>query len=348
MLSTIARPARRAAYRAQQASFRYSLLTAHRVLRNLSRQRLEPDPNAVAALQHSYEELLASDVRNAEQGLYPESLLFQMPLVDYAKALPRLLLDIPRTYLRFRRRDWRDVPENVDTRRYPAYFRRTFHWQTDGYLSRRSADLYDVSVEFLFMGCADVMRRQVIPPMTRFARQQRRRPMRILDVACGTGRTLAQVAAALPGNRYFGVDLSPYYLDAAREQLRGVSELALVAENAEHLPYRDEYFDVVTSTYLFHELPRRARRAVMRELYRVLRPGGLLVLEDSAQLAEASDLEFFLDGFAAQMHEPFYRDYVRDDLAALAAGAGFAPERTERAWLAKVVSARRPGSNGRA
>lgn len=344
MLSSIARPARRAAYRAQHASFRYSLLAAHRVLRKLARQRLEPDPSSVAALQQRYEELLARDMRNAEQGLYPESLLFQIPLVDYAVALPRLLLDIPRTYLRFRRRDWRDVPDDLDLRRYPAYFRRTFHWQTDGYLSRRSAELYDVSVEFLFMGCADVMRRQVIPPMMRFAKQHRRRPLRILDVACGTGRSLAQIAEALPGNQLFGVDMSPFYLGAAREQLRGVPEVSLVTENAEKLPYRDEYFDVVTSTYLFHELPRRARRAVMGELHRVLRPGGLLVLEDSAQLAEARDLGFFLEGFATQMHEPFYRDYVRDDLAAVASDAGFAVGRTERAWLAKVVSARRPAS----
>jgi ubiquinone/menaquinone biosynthesis C-methylase UbiE len=348
MLSTLARPARRAAYHAQQASFRYSLLAAHGVLRTLSSTPGEPAPEAVHELREQYAALLERDVRNAEQGLYPPSLLFQMPLVGYARALPRFLLDIPRSYLRFRRRDWRDLPEvEGRSRRYPAYFRRTFHWQTDGYLSRRSAELYDVSVEFLFMGCADVMRRQVIPPMTRFARQHRRRPLRILDVACGTGRTLSQVAAALPGNQCFGVDLSPFYLEAARELLAAVPEVSLVAENAEQLPFRDDYFDIATSTYLFHELPRRARRRVMGELRRVLRPGGLLVLEDSAQLAEARDLEVFLEGFAAQMHEPFYRDYVRDDLAALAAEAGFSVESTERAWLAKVVSARKPAANGR-
>jgi len=344
MLSTIARPARRAAYRAQQASFRYSLRAAHSVLRGLSSQRVEPAPRALQTLERRYAELLERDVDNAEGGAYPASLLFQMPLGDYALALPRLLLDLPRTYLRFRRRDWRDVPDDIDLRRYPAYFRRTFHWQTDGYLSRRSADIYDLSVEFVFMGCADVMRRQVIPPMTRFARRCRRRPLRILDVACGTGRSLSQIAQALPGNQYFGVDLSPYYLDVARQHLRDVPELTLLAENAENLPYRDGYFDIVTSTYLFHELPRRARRCVAGELYRVLRPGGLLVLEDSAQLSEARDLELFLEGFAGEMHEPFYRDYLRDDLAELAACSGFSSLATERAWLAKVVSARKPAS----
>jgi hypothetical protein len=42
------------------------------------------------------------------------------------------------------------------------------------------------------------------------------------------------------------------------------------------------------------------------------------------------------------MHEPFYRDYVRDDLRALVEGAGLEPGGVERAWLSKVVSARKP------
>ena len=92
-------------------------------------------------------------------------------------------------------------------------------------------------------------------------------------------------------------------LAVAREQLRRVPEVSLVAENAEQLPYRDAYFDVVTSTYLFRELPRRARRGVMGELHRVLRPGGLLVLGNRVQLevptnspATANGLELYVQG----------------------------------------------------
>ncbi len=347
MLDTLVRPARRAAYQAQQASFRLSLVAAHTVLRAVAGDRETPETDAFEALREQYEGLLERDVRNAEEGLYPASLLFQMPLLEYAFAFPRFLLDVPRSFLRARRGECSDLPEEANPRSYPAYFRRNFHGQTDGYLCRRSAEIYDVSVEFLFMGCADVMRRQVIPPMTRFARQQRRRPLRVLDVACGTGRTLSQLAKALPDSQLFGVDLSPYYLEAARERLAGVEGVSLVSENAEKLPYRDGYFDIVTSTYLFHELPRKARRQVLSEMNRVLRPGGLIVVEDSAQLEEATDLTPFFEGFATQMHEPFYRDYLRDDLGALVSSSGFSVEGTERAWLSKVVTARKPSRNGR-
>src|SRR6266446_5944113 len=200
---------------------------------------------------------------------------------------------------------------------------------------------YDLTVELLFAGTADVMRRQVIPPVSRVVGDGARSDVRLLDVACGTGRTLAQIARAHPRLRLYGLDLSPYYLQVARRVLADVADVSLVADNAERLPFRSGYFDVVTSVFLFHELPRPARRAVLAEMHRVLRPGGLLVIVDSAQLGESGELAFFLGRFAAEFHEPFYRDYVRDDLAAAAADAGLRVESVEPHFVSKVVVARK-------
>jgi len=343
-LGLLERAALGGAYRVQQAAIRTPLLASHGLLRLLGRGRgAAPPREALQALRREYEALLERDIANARDGHYPSSLLFGIPWRDHVASLPRFAADLPRVVWRSRRGDFKDLPE-TPSRRFPGYFRRTYHWQTDGYLSRHSARVYDLSVEFLFLGCADVMRRQVIPPMTRFARAEppAGRPLRILDVACGTGRTLAQIAAALPGAQLFGVDLSPWYLEEARRRLARVPDVSLVSESAEKLPFRDGYFDAVTSVYLLHEMPRRVRRRAVAEMARVLRPGGLLVLEDSAQLAEASDLSFFLRAFTELMHEPYYRDYLRDDLADLLAEAGLEGASTERAWLSKVVQARKP------
>ena len=95
---------------------------------------------------------------------------------------------------------------------------------------------------------------------------------RALDAGCGTGWQAARLAAL--GYRAHGVDIAPALLDVARRA--GVARLALASIEA--LPYADGGFDAVAccgSTLSFVEDPGRA----VREIARVLRPGGRLLLE---------------------------------------------------------------------
>jgi ubiquinone/menaquinone biosynthesis C-methylase UbiE len=296
----------------------------------------------VRAVLRRRAELHARDLANVDAGLYPRALLFDIPVGRYMRALPRLLRDTPRVVRRRRSGDFRDIPV-VDKQRYPAYYRRTFHWQTDGYFSEHSAEVYELGVELLFRGTADVMRRQIIPPISRFVHAAGGAGhLRLLDVACGTGRTLHQLAQAHPALRLYGVDLSPAYIRQARKLLDDLPEVALAVENAEALPYADATFDLATSVYLFHELPRNARRNVLREMFRVVRPGGLVVIEDSAQLSESAELATALRSFPGEFHEPFYNDYLEDDLGELLREVGFVVDAVEPHLVAKVVTARRP------
>ena len=337
------RPLDRFAYRSQHVSFLLQatlVQEATRLMARLPRPKLS-GAEARAVLRRR-DELHARDLANVEAGLYPRALLFDIPVGRYMRALPQLLRDTPGIVRRRRADDFRDIP-TVDKQRYPAYYRRTFHWQTDGYFSDHSAAVYELGVELLFRGTADVMRRQIIPPVTRFVREASGdRPLRLLDVACGTGRTLHQLAQAHPDLRFYGVDLSPAYVRLARKRLADLAEVALAVENAEALPFASATFDIVTSVYLFHELPRNARRNVARELLRVVRPGGLVVLEDSAQLSESAEIAAALRSFPGEFHEPFYADYLEDDLAELLREVGFEIESTEPHLVAKVVVARRP------
>ena len=343
--SRLPRELTRYAYRAQQAAIRLPIAAAHLGLRPFARRRsVRPQPGDMKALQRELAALLERDCRNVEQGLYPARLLFDLPVADYLRQLPSLAKEVLRSLRRSKQQLVRDLPADVDLAAYPAYFRHNFHWQTDGYLSERSAAVYDVGVEFLFLGTADVMRRQVVPPVTRHlrARQTALGPARILDVACGTGSALNQLALAHPAEKYWGLDLSPYYLHHASRRLSHVRDLSLVSENAERMPLADASFDVVTSVFLFHELPARARRNVLREMRRVLKPGGLLVLEDAAQLQEAADLRVFLENFASSMNEPFFADYIASaasELGEMARQAGFQVSSVERCFMSKVVTA---------
>ncbi len=334
----------RLAYRSQHLSFLINATVMQEAARIITRTpRPKVADGELRSLIKRREALHARDLANVDAGMYPRELLFDIPVRQYMRSLPKLMRDTPRVVARMRRKDYKDIPV-VDKDRFPAYYRRAFHWQTDGYFSDHSAEIYELGVELLFRGTADVMRRQIIPPITRFVRAAGgAERVRLLDVGCGTGRTLHQLSRAHPAMRLNGVDLSPAYVRTARKRLEDVAEITLAVENAETLPWADATFDVVTSVYMFHELPRNARRNVVREMLRVVRPGGLVVLEDSAQVSESPEIASALRGFPREFHEPFYADYLEDDLGALLREVGFAAPVTEPHLVAKVVIAHRPG-----
>ncbi len=334
----------RTRYLAQQYGIAVSLAVADRLARTIVRQTQAGVPaGALNEIRRRHGALLTRDLANVAGQLYPQELLFQLPAGAYLRCIPDVVRDVPKILRRMATNDFASLPLDADPQSYPAYYRRTFHWQSDGYLSRSSAQRYDATVELLFRGTADVMRRQIIPPITRHLRALgTTRGLRVLDIASGTGRALSQLAIAHPKLRYVGLDLSPYYLAEARRVLDHVEDLSLVVENAEHLPFPDGYFDIATSVFLFHELPKDARRNVLREAFRTLKPGGLIVIEDSAQLSESGELGAVLQQFSAGFHEPYYKGYIADDLSTALREVGFEVTLDEVQFVSKVVAARKP------
>jgi ubiquinone/menaquinone biosynthesis C-methylase UbiE len=111
----------------------------------------------------------------------------------------------------------------------------------------------------------------------------------------------------------------------------------LSVANAEHLPVADDSQDALTSIFLFHELPPKVRRAVLRECARVLMPGGRLVLVDSLQRGDQPDYDGLLELLPQSYHEPYYLGYLDEDFAALAAKYGMVHVRDVNAFISKVM-----------
>jgi ubiquinone/menaquinone biosynthesis C-methylase UbiE len=330
----------RARYQARHHALAIALGTYMGLWHRRIQPDVRPEPAALRDLHRSLAALLATDLANVEAGHYPRELLHDIPYGAYLRALPELFLDQSNIFRRALGQHHDELPAEAHPERYPAYYRRTFHWQTDGWLSHRSARLYDVSVEILFGGVADVMRRMALPPLLSGIRHHPH--PRVLDVACGTGRFLDCVRRIVPGAQLSGIDLSPFYIAHARAQLRGAPHVALSAQNAESLSFADASFDAVSSVFLFHELPRDVRRNVAREALRVLRPGARFVICDAAQQRDAGGRRFFLENFPSLYHEPYFKSYLRDDLERVLAEVGFEIESSQVHFLAKIVTARRP------
>lgn len=106
-------------------------------------------------------------------------------------------------------------------------------------------------------------------------------PFDLLDVGCGTGTFDIMVAASNLSARVVGLDYSPAMSRMASEKAQQTpfsKNLRHVSADSEHLPFASSSFDVVTCSNSFHHYPQQA--GVIREMHRVLRPGGKLMLID--------------------------------------------------------------------
>ena len=102
-------------------------------------------------------------------------------------------------------------------------------------------------------------------------------PFDLLDLGSGTGALALAVLERWPGARVTGIDPSSRMLDVAAERARvrspGFPErLRLVVASADRVPLPDRSTDLVVSSFVIQLVPKRA--AVLREIRRVLRPGG--------------------------------------------------------------------------
>lgn len=298
------------------------------------------DPGAIRA---AFLDLFARDRANIEAGLYPAPQDLRVArALSALKNSARFFRDLPHVDQRRLQRGGVEVREaGRKEGRYPTYYLQNFHYQSGGWLTEESAKLYDTQVEILFGGAADAMRRIALGSLARAIQGRDQRTLGVLDLACGTGRFLRQVLSAYPRLPVVGLDLSPAYCAEARVRLAEYAQAEIVTGAAEAAPFEDGRFDAVTCVYLFHELPPRVRRDVAREIARVLKPGGVLVLADSVQTGDAADLDRMLEYFPVGFHEPYFGSYLKEDMPALFAEAGLELEQTELAFLTKVIRLRK-------
>ena len=104
---------------------------------------------------------------------------------------------------------------------------------------------------------------------------------RSLQVACVYGDFTPKFAERLaPDARLDVIDVAPIQLDNLRRKIKGNPNVKIALQNASALTYDDQTFDQVVVFFLLHELPSEVRAKTLREVLRVVKPGGKVVCVD--------------------------------------------------------------------
>jgi ubiquinone/menaquinone biosynthesis C-methylase UbiE len=281
--------------------------------------------------------LFQQDLANVEAGIYP------VP-ADHDGSLPMLLNrsrlffeDLPKIHHRRESAQHHQVLGEGTLGKRPSYYLQNFHFQSGGWMTRESAQRYDTQVEVLLHGTANATRRQVLPPLHEVFAGRDQRRLRLLDVGCGTGRSLDFFKQAWPRLPCLGIDMSEAYVAEAKRHLRGWCWVNLIVANGEALPLANESQNAVTAAFMFHELPAQVRRIVFREFARVLKRGGRLVVLDSLQIGDEPDYDGMLELFPQNYHEPYYASYLKEDFGAIATDCGLTHSCEVKAFVSKVM-----------
>lgn len=297
-----------------------------------------PPEDHLKTLLNVTKSMIDQDSKNIAEGIYPRSLLWpESPgkhLLRYFKILKDNHDSIRRRLIKSHKEFSANASAFLDD--LPGYYTRNFHNQTDGYLSEESAELYRHQTEILFKGSLHLMRRLLLAPLLKEI-QSRKGTVKILEFGSGTGETTDIILRSCLNVSIHCIDLSEPYLNFSKAKLKDFRNVSFEAQAAESFKSTYKY-DIILSSFLFHEIPHKVRREIIDNLKPQLIDGGLFVTIDSLQLDDRKGFNWALKQFPRDFHEPFYTNYTQDDLSQLFAQS-FKDIQVNQAFLAKAVLA---------
>ena len=151
-------------------------------------------------------------------------------------------------------------------------------------------------------------------------------PRRILDIGCTIGHNIVPLAQAFPQAEVLAIDTAAPVLRYAHARARslGVGNISFMQASGEAVPVPDGEFDLVTTAMFWHETSNTAMPRIMKEVHRVLAPGGLTLHLEQPQYQGMEVFEAFMrDWDAYNNNEPFWTRMHEADLDALLTRSGF-------------------------
>ncbi len=221
---------------------------------------------------------------------------------------------------------------------YPQYYSsQNFHGIENGYLNPIAAITYDLVTAF------------ASPPNETWIRQQlivasKSQPQLILDLGCGTGSTTLMIKQAYPQATAIGLDLSTHMLLVAEHKARKAKlDINWLHGLAESTGLESNTFDLVTLSFLLHETPPKISQLILQECFRLLKPGGeLIVLDGNQKILRLRHADWLIKLF----REPYSKVYANESVDSWMKIAGFDSVQTKYVgWISQLTRGVKPISN---
>lgn len=156
---------------------------------------------------------------------------------------------------------------------------------------------------------------------------------KVLDMACGTGAQ--SIAFAKHGFSVVGVDLSPDMLARAKRKVGNDDDVTFLCLDASRVPFADSEFDLATISFGLHDMPEEIGVAVLKEMRRVTKPAGKIVIVDY-DVPQNSFSSFFGHAFAKIWESKYYDHFLEAGLQHYLDEARLSAEEKEKFMLGNI------------
>ncbi|HAJ62432.1 MAG TPA: hypothetical protein DCP31_26940 [Cyanobacteria bacterium UBA8543] len=199
---------------------------------------------------------------------------------------------------------------------YPDYIHAPIHGVTDSYTNPQNCIAWDAAMDAIISLSHKVSCQQLRETMAQLIPLDA--PIEtVLELGAGTAEGALALAQRFPQARLTVTDVSPYMLVISKHKFNkvGLSDRTTFEQvDARHTPYPDNSFDIVTSSLLFHETPKEWTPKILKEMYRITKPGGWVLYADTYRGEYALNASF---------QEPWLNDFISFNFEYEFAKAGF-------------------------
>ncbi len=207
----------------------------------------------------------------------------------------------------------------------PDYARHEIHTQPGGYVGEEFAgQIYYYSTMSFYRGRNDqnelytAMARSV--PLPAYGKVER-----ILDIGCGIGQLTVAMKEVFPEATVWGLDVgAPMLRYAHKQAVEWGIDVNYTQRLAEDTRFEDESFDIVTAYILFHEVPQKVTPSILKEVLRVLKPGGIFFIRDFQTNRKHAPFGKYMSWKDHTLNEePWSQEFINSDFVGTLKEAGF-------------------------